>query len=291
MTKTNLYPLSNHRSSSTSKPTPCWESNKDVFPRPSGNLTDSEKEIQQMRGGTRSEGRRTPRLKRGSTNSRSTTSITCNSEKNLDSLYLRVANQPKSIDSQTQFAQLKLTTKVLNPLKVDNQNNLEKLTAAASNASDYVHLQKQQSPSQNLYHHHHHHKILVKSGSGGSGGSGNSVINGGHYHKTVNSASYNNGNSNSSGSNTKLVNNGSTSVRSITTTTAATTAVRQTLLAITDNYCSDSVSVQKGDVVTLLACKEYQEKGLKNFKQWFFVRTRDGHEGYIPAEAAGHGFL
>lgn len=246
-----------------------------------------------MRGGTRSEGRRTPRLKRGSTNSRSTTSITCNSEKNLDSLYLRVANQPKSIDSQTQFAQLKLTTKVLNPLKVDNQNNLEKLTAAASNASDYVHLQKQQSQSQNLYHHHHHHKILIKSGSGGSGGSGNSVINGGHYHKTVNSTSCNNGNA--SGSNSKLVNGSSSSnLRQTTTTTTAAataTAVRQTLLAITDNYCSDSVSVQKGDVVTLLACKEYQEKGLKNFKQWFFVRTRDGHEGYIPAEAAGHGFL
>lgn len=239
-----------------------------------------------MRGGTRSEGRRTPRLKRGSTNSRSTTSITCNSEKNLDSLYLRVANQPKSIDSQTQFAQLKLTTKVLNTMKVDNQNNLEKLTAATSNASDYVHLQKQQT--QNPYHHHHHHKILVKSGSGGSGGSGNSVINGGHYHKTVNSASYPNGNSNSSGSNSKLV-NGNSNLRPMTAT--ATTAVRQTLLAITDNYCSDSVNVQKGDVVTLLACKEYQEKGLKNFKQWFFVRTRDGHEGYIPAEAAGHGFL
>ena len=72
---------------------------------------------------------------------------------------------------------------------------------------------------------------------------------------------------------------------------AAAAAVRQTLLAITENYCSDAVSVHKGDVVTLLACKEYQEKGLKNYKQWFFVRTRDGHEGYIPAEAAGHGFL
>uniref|UniRef100_A0A182TZB0 SH3 domain-containing protein n=1 Tax=Anopheles melas TaxID=34690 RepID=A0A182TZB0_9DIPT len=167
---------SNQRSSSSSKPTPCWESNKDVFPKPCGNLTDSEKEIQQLRGGTRSEGRRTPRLKRSSANSRSAVSITaCNSERDLDSLYLRTvaSNQPKTADGQAQYAQLKLTTK--------------------------------------------------------------------------------------------------------------------TLLAITENYCSDAVSVHKGDVVTLLACKEYQEKGLKNYKQWFFVRTRDGHEGYIPAEAAGHG--
>ncbi|XP_062540536.1 uncharacterized protein LOC134208718 isoform X2 [Armigeres subalbatus] len=280
----------NQRSSSTSKPTPCWESNKDVFPRPSGNLTDSEKEIQQLRGGTRSEGRRTPRLKRGSNNSRSAASITCNSEKYLDSLYLRVANQPKSIDSQTQFAQLKLTTKVL---QSNPPNQLEK--KLSSNGSEYGHLQqKQATTQQNPFHHHHHHKILVKSGSGsgsgGSGGSGgSSILNGGHYHKTVKGASYNSNNSNgSNGSCSKLVNgnSGSNNLRA-----TATAAVRQTLLAITDNYCSESVNVQKGDVVTLLACKEYQEKGLQNFKQWFFVRTRDGHEGYIPAETAGHGFL
>ncbi|XP_055621025.1 uncharacterized protein LOC129765157 isoform X2 [Toxorhynchites rutilus septentrionalis] len=282
----------NQRSSSTSKPTPCWETNKDVFPRPSGNLTDSEKEIQQLRGGTRSEGRRTPRLKRSSTNSRSIASIACNSEKNLDSLYLRVANQPKSFDSQTQFAQLKLTTKVLNGNvnsgKVDKILNKDQSEKTAT-SGDFNHVPKQQQQQQlqqhqahNPFYHHHHHKILLKSGNNGSG-SASSVINAGHYHKTVNKISYSS-NNNSINCNVKLVSSNSNNLRSAT-------AVRQTLLAITDNYCSDSVSVQKGDVVTLLACKEYQEKGLKNYKQWFFVRTRDGHEGYIPAEAAGHGFL
>ncbi|KAL9701823.1 hypothetical protein quinque_005264 [Culex quinquefasciatus] len=292
----------NQRSSSTSKPTPCWESNKDVFPRPSGNLTDSEKEIQQLRGGsntatgagTRSEGRRTPRLKRNGTSSRSVASVACSSEKNLDSLYLRVANQPKSADSQSQFAQLKLTPKVLNgksaaaaaTAKLDKVLNMDQLDKLPSNG-DYIQLHKpmQHNPphqQQNPFHHHHHHKILVKSGSGGSGHSASSVLNGGHYHKTVNNVSY----SNSTAAAAKTTTNGSANLR-----TSATTAVRQTLLAITDSYSSEAVSVQKGDVVTLLACKEYQEKGLKNYKQWFFVRTRDGHEGYIPAEAAGHGFL
>ncbi|XP_038120566.1 uncharacterized protein LOC6042820 [Culex quinquefasciatus] len=292
----------NQRSSSTSKPTPCWESNKDVFPRPSGNLTDSEKEIQQLRGGsntvagagTRYEGRRTPRLKRNGTNSRSVASVACSSEKNLDSLYLRVANQPKSADSQSQFAQLKLTPKVLNgksaaaaaTAKLDKVLNMDQLDKLPSNG-DYIQLHKpmQHNPQhqqQNPFHHHHHHKILVKSGSGGSGHSASSVLNGGHYHKTVNNVSY----SNSTAAAAKTTTNGSANLR-----TSATTAVRQTLLAITDSYSSEAVSVQKGDVVTLLACKEYQEKGLKNYKQWFFVRTRDGHEGYIPAEAAGHGFL
>ncbi|XP_055529743.1 uncharacterized protein LOC129721326 isoform X2 [Wyeomyia smithii] len=283
----------NQRSSSTSKPTPCWETNKDVFPRPSGNLTDSEKEIQQLRGGTRSEGRRTPRLKRSGTSSRSVTSVTCNSEKNLDSLYLRVANQLKSADSQTQFAQLKLTTKVLSGNgggKVDKILNVEqpteKTATAAVTNGDYCPLQKLQQSQPVFHHHHHFHKILVKSGSTGSG-SASSVINGGHYHKTVNNISYSSSNNTNinNNNNAKLVSNsGGNNLRSAA-------AVRQTLLAITDSYCSDSVNVQKGDVVTLLACKEYQEKGLKNVKQWFFIRTRDGNEGYIPAEAAGHGFL
>lgn len=120
----------NQRLSTTSMPTPCWESNKDVFPRPSVNLIDSEKDIQQMRGGTRSECCRPPHLKCGSTNRR-------NTEKNLDSLDLRVVNQLKFIDSQTQFAQLKLITKELSPLK----ENLENLAAVPGNANDYVQLQ------------------------------------------------------------------------------------------------------------------------------------------------------
>uniref|UniRef100_A0A1B0CPU7 SH3 domain-containing protein n=2 Tax=Lutzomyia longipalpis TaxID=7200 RepID=A0A1B0CPU7_LUTLO len=65
--------------------------------------------------------------------------------------------------------------------------------------------------------------------------------------------------------------------------------LRETLLAVRENYMSESVSVRKGDVVTLLACKEYRDKN--SCRQWFFVKTRDGGEGYIPAEVAGHGFL
>uniref|UniRef100_A0A1B0DBV3 SH3 domain-containing protein n=1 Tax=Phlebotomus papatasi TaxID=29031 RepID=A0A1B0DBV3_PHLPP len=65
--------------------------------------------------------------------------------------------------------------------------------------------------------------------------------------------------------------------------------LRETLLAVRENYMSDSVSVRKGDVVTLLACKEYRDKN--SCRQWFFVKTREGGEGYIPAEVAGHGFL
>ncbi|GAB0092554.1 uncharacterized protein DMENIID0001_075560 [Sergentomyia squamirostris] len=65
--------------------------------------------------------------------------------------------------------------------------------------------------------------------------------------------------------------------------------LRETLLAVRENYMSESVSVRKGDVVTLLACKEYRDKN--SCRQWFYVKTRDGGEGYIPAEVAGHGFL
>lgn len=68
-------------------------------------------------------------------------------------------------------------------------------------------------------------------------------------------------------------------------------SIRQTLLAITENYCSDTIQVRKGDVVSLLACKEYHEKGSANYRQWFFIRNRDGAEGYIPSEKAGNGFL
>lgn len=104
--------------SSPSKPKPCWESNVDIFPNPCGNLTDSEKEIQ-LRGGTRSEGRRTPKLKRSSRS--------C-SEKYLDNLYLRAASQPKVVDHS--YAQLKPTNKC----KLTNFNNFDKVNG------DYVQL-------------------------------------------------------------------------------------------------------------------------------------------------------
>lgn len=65
---------------------------------------------------------------------------------------------------------------------------------------------------------------------------------------------------------------------------------RQILLAITENYSSDMIQVKEGDVVSLLACKEYQDKdGLysgSSVRQWYFVRNRGGIEGYIPSSIA-----
>lgn len=186
-------------SQSTSKPTPCWESNGDIFPRPCGNLTDSEKELQ-LRGGTRSEGRRTPKLKR---NNRS-----C-SEKHLDSLYLRAASQPKVIDQS--YAQLKPTNKC----KLANYNNTN---------GDYVQLKQ-----------HNVEQEKIKD--------------------------------------TKININ-------------ATKSIRQTLLAITENYSSDTLQVKKGDVVSLLACKEYQEKDSGSFCQWFYIKNQSNQESWIPTNIA-----
>lgn len=56
---------------------------------------------------------------------------------------------------------------------------------------------------------------------------------------------------------------------------------RQVLLAITANYSSDVIQVKEGDVVSLLACKEYQDKG--SIRSWYFVRNREGLEGYVPS--------
>lgn len=55
------------------------------------------------------------------------------------------------------------------------------------------------------------------------------------------------------------------------------TKLRQVLLAVTDNYSSDTIQVKEGDIVSLLACKEYQDN-----HQWCFIRNREGYEGYIP---------
>lgn len=53
---------------------------------------------------------------------------------------------------------------------------------------------------------------------------------------------------------------------------------RKILLAITDDFTSDYyTSVKKGDVVRLLACKEYEDK------IWYFIKNKDGSECYIPS--------
>lgn len=71
----------------------------------------------------------------------------------------------------------------------------------------------------------------------------------------------------------------------------STRLIRETLLAVQMNYKSSAISVKKGDVVTLLACKEIRDSHSKTPRQWFYVRTRQRTEAFIPAEVAGHGFL
>lgn len=178
-------------------------------------MTDSEKEIQ-LRGGTRSEGARTPRLRR--------TPKQCG-EKNVDLLYLRAASQPKLTEKS--YAQLKSTSKMCKSMITPSEH-------VPKPNDDYVLLQHKKPP------------IYPQS-------------------------------------NIKPT--------TINTRLTGTRSLRQTLLAVTENFVSTSISVKKGDVVTLLACKQIQDKRLQQPIQWFFVRSRDGQEGFIPAEVAGHGFL
>ncbi|XP_036149457.1 uncharacterized protein LOC105834727 isoform X1 [Monomorium pharaonis] len=60
---------------------------------------------------------------------------------------------------------------------------------------------------------------------------------------------------------------------------------RHTLLVIRNDYearAANALTVSKGDVVALLS---------DHTNDWFWVRSRDGREGFIPAVIAGHGFL
>lgn len=69
------------------------------------------------------------------------------------------------------------------------------------------------------------------------------------------------------------------------TASAKTQGTRQTLLVISSDYSSEeknTLGVVKGDVVILVSA---------HLKDWFWVRARDGSEGFIPAVVAGHGFL
>lgn len=62
-------------------------------------------------------------------------------------------------------------------------------------------------------------------------------------------------------------------------------AKRQVLIVVAADYIGkgrNTLSVNKGDVVTLIS---------SHLRDWFWVRTRDGKEGFIPAVVAGHGFL
>ncbi|XP_022191599.2 SH3 domain-containing protein Dlish [Nilaparvata lugens] len=60
---------------------------------------------------------------------------------------------------------------------------------------------------------------------------------------------------------------------------------RQTLLVITSDYIGQgrsTLTVKEGDVVVLIN---------DDMKDWFWVQTRSGQKGFIPAVIAGNGFL
>lgn len=66
---------------------------------------------------------------------------------------------------------------------------------------------------------------------------------------------------------------------------ARTKGSRHTLLVIRSDYeagSANALTVSKGDVVALLS---------DHISDWFWVRSRDDREGFIPAVVAGHGFL
>lgn len=196
------------KANGSAQATPCWENTGDVFPMPCGNMTDSEKEVQ-LRGGTRSEGARTPRPKKYHHQPKPTTQYSYG-EQNFDKLYLRTASQPKLAEkAYAQLRTIQMCTEQREALK------LQQLQTQ----------QQQQQQQQNKEKTAIHHKRFSKG-------------------------------------------------------------LRQTLVAITNNYTSENLTVQKGDIVTLVECRE-----AKDHKQWFYVKTRDDREGFIPAEVAGHGFL
>lgn len=192
-------------------------------------MTDSEKEMQ-LRGGTKSEGRPTPRLKRSTK--------TC-SEKKFDTLYLR-------------------TTTTAKP-KIINQSFISQTAKLVNNHNKYL-----------------ENSTFEKAKS--------------EYGVALNNRmKYDNIDDNkSSKSNTKTPASIGTAAGTVSQSNSnCVKSVRQILLAITEKYVTDSISVQKGEVVTLL----FKEEIKQNYRHWFYIRKRDGKEGYIPAKVAGHGFL
>ncbi|XP_041977435.1 uncharacterized protein LOC121731836 [Aricia agestis] len=67
---------------------------------------------------------------------------------------------------------------------------------------------------------------------------------------------------------------------------------RQTLLVVNSDfkgsYRNRTLSVKKGDVVVLL-----QGSGVESDVdlEWFYVKNKDGCQGFIPAAVAGHGYI
>uniref|UniRef100_A0A1B0B443 SH3 domain-containing protein n=1 Tax=Glossina palpalis gambiensis TaxID=67801 RepID=A0A1B0B443_9MUSC len=256
----------------SAKPTPCWESNGDIFPKPCGNMTDSEKELHLLGGGggsARSEGARTPHLRALAMDNKSVVisvkmnhvdrpndNSMCDGEHQVDKLYLKAASQPK-LNERPAYAQLK----VLKTAQIYNKPNPIN--------DEYITLQQQhqrQAHKPVQKHHHHTADSLTQMNQQQQ-----------HHHEQ---SQFNHVNANSHQYYHRTILN---ALRRST----AHCGQRQTLVAITTSYTTaDGLSLQKGDIVTLCECRE-----TKDHRQWFYVRTRDGRQGYIPAEVAGHGYL
>lgn len=275
-----------------SKHTPCWESNADIFPRPCGNMTDSEKEIR-LRGGTRSDGARTPRNSKPSeellphnnnnnnNNNNSKLHVSNGSslagslygEQHVDKLYLRAASQPKLVEKA--YAQLRST------------KQLGSCSASVRSASndEYVTLQQHQqqrtttttASKQPAQKHQHPQGNQLQSV------------------RRISNVSYITNGHNGQHLHPKSIPQQQPQQQLQQQPTGAVLSVlrrhqqnglRQTLVAINADYITESIVVHKGEIVTLCECRESKDQ-----RQWFYVKTRDGREGFIPAEVAGHGYL
>lgn len=322
-----------------------------------------------MRGGTRSEGARTPRLRRTGTTVTSTaataadtvttaatTTTTINNniphhtpaasaqpmpplmhssahqtasttasasascgERHLDVLYLRAAaSQPPKQLVEKMYAQLKPK-----PSKSSSASgaahNVYHTIASAGHATAPT--TTSLAASAQHPHHHHYQQVMMRSNCGAAIVKPQAVVLTSaddyvllqnhhqiqqqqqqqqlklqyhHQHPPQQQQHHQQPIYQATGSVISSVSAGKLSAGAATSVGAATAAkclLRQTLLAITDNYLSGTMAVHKGDVVTLLACRQVVDARTGQPVQWFFVRARDGTQGYIPAEVAGHGFL
>ncbi|XP_043951321.1 uncharacterized protein LOC108034941 [Drosophila biarmipes] len=275
-----------------SRSTPCWESNADVFPRPCGNMTDSEKEIR-LRGGTRSDGARTPRSSSKPAEDQnlkiSTTTINNNNhhsnnnnqtkgagsttsslygEQQVDKLYLRAASKPRLVEKA--YAQLRSTRQVAasgsasakSGASQDEYVTLQQKSTKKLCPSAQAHLHQSQPAARRLSN-----VSYITNGQNGQ-----------HLHpKLVPLPPY---------EHKPAKNQAEAEATLKALRRQQEVGQRQTLVAINTDYITESIAVHKGEIVTLCECRESKDQ-----RQWFYVRTRDGREGFIPAEVAGHGYL
>lgn len=239
-----------------------------------------------MRSGTRSEGARTPRLRQSTTNqtkagaensgnpiynnNSGTNPKQACGERHLDVLYLRATSQPKIADKT--YAQLKPTTS-----SVKSYANKKPSPIACNNPAVIT------SQPTGTMEHAHRIRAPGDLSAAPSGIVDDYVL---LQHRRPLQSIYQ-----ATSTSTMSVASNNKFGGSSGAPTQNRSLLRQTLLAITVNFTSAAITVQKGDVVTLLACRQVVDPRVDQPLQWFFVQARNGTQGYIPAEVAGHGFL